>query len=424
MTDMKKRLTNIALSASIAATYMKAKLRQTLVATAGVAFGITVFIFMVSFIQGTNEYTQDVVFQQSPHLRMYNEVQIADQSLLDRRFPNVINQVHHQKPKDILLNLKDVNQVLAELRADPRVQAASGAITTQVFFRLGSSSLNGKINGVDLGREDQLFNLSSKVIEGSYEEVNVKTNSILMGVGLAKRLNVTTGDQILLTTEKGGNFPVIVAGIFKTGLTDIDKQQCYASIKTVQKLLGVPASYLTEIKVKLFDKELAPEMSRQWQARYHYQGSDWKKDNASLLEGDVLRRMIVYGVAGTILLVAGFGIFNILTMMIYEKMKEIAILKATGFSDSDVRGIFLTQALVIGAAGAVMGLVFGFLISYAVSKVPFNSDVMITLDHLPVSFKPVYYITGFTFGILTTALSGYLPSRKAAKMDPISILRG
>lgn len=186
----------------------------------------------------------------------------------------------------------------------------------------------------------------------------------------------------------------------------------------------MPASCLTEIKVKLVDKELATGMSSELKARYGYEGSDWKKDNASLLEGDVLRKMIVYGVAGTILLVAGFGVFNILTMMIYEKMKEIAILKATGFSDADVRGIFLTQALVIGIVGAVMGLVFGFLISYAVSKVPFNSDVMITLDHLPVSFKPVYYITGFTFGILTTALSGYLPSHKAAKMDPISILRG
>lgn len=421
---MKKRLTNIALSASIAATYMRAKLRQTLVATAGVAFGITVFIFMVSFIQGTNEYTQDVVFQQSPHLRLFNEVQIADRSILDKRFPGVMNVVHHQKPKDILLNLKDANQVLEDLAGDPRAQAASGAITTQVFFRLGSSALNGKLNGVNLEKEDQLFNLSGKIIDGSYEEVMVKTNSILMGVGLAKRLNVRTGDQVVVTTEKGGNFAMIVAGIFKTGLTDIDKQQCYGSIKTVQKLLGAPASYLTEIKVKLLDKELAPEMSRELQARYHYQGSDWKKDNASLLEGDVLRKMIVYGVAGTILLVAGFGIFNILTMMIYEKMKEIAILKATGFSDSDVKGIFLTQALVIGATGAVMGLAFGFLISYAVSKVPFNSDVMITLDHLPVSFKPVYYITGFTFGILTTALSGYLPSRKAAKMDPIAILRG
>lgn len=421
---MKKQLSDIALSVSIAVTYMRAKLRQTIVATAGVAFGITVFIFMVSFIQGTNEYTQDVVFQQSPHLRLFHEVQPAERSLLDKRYPGMVNAVSHQKPKDILLNLKDAKQALAELEADPRIITASGAITTQVFFRLGSSSLNGKMNGVQLDQENELFGLSGKLVEGSFREAEIKSNAILLGIGLARKLNVRTGDQIAVTTEKGGSFLMTVAGIFKTGLTEIDKQQCYASLKTVQRLLGVPASYLTEIKVKLVDKEMAAQMSSQLQARYNYQGSDWKKDNASLLEGDVLRKMIVYGVAGTILLVAGFGIFNILTMMIYEKMKEIAILKATGFSDGDVRGIFLTQALVIGAAGAVMGLLFGFLISYAVSKVPFNSDVMITLDHLPVSFKPGYYIAGFTFGILTTALSGYLPSRKAARMDPISILRG
>jgi lipoprotein-releasing system permease protein len=111
-------------------------------------------------------------------------------------------------------------------------------------------------------------------------------------------------------------------------------------------------------------------------------------------------------------------------MMIYEKMKDIAILKAMGFSDSDIRWIFLTQALVIGIAGALLGLVFGFLAAYSLSQMPFESDVMITMDHLPVSFNIVYYITGFTFGILTTALAGFIPSRNAAKLDPIAILRG
>ncbi|NIJ52289.1 ABC transporter permease [Dyadobacter arcticus] len=421
---MKKRLSEIGLASSIAFTYMRAKLKQTIIATAGVTFGITVFIFMVSFIQGTNEYTQDIVFEQSPHLRLYNEVQLNKKNGLDRAYPGMVNVIHHQKPKDILLNLKDANHVLDELKNDSRVLAASGSLSAQVFYRLGSCSLNGKVNGINFESENILFNLSNKIVDGGFEELSTKPNSMLMGVGLAQKLNVKTGDQLRITTERGDSFIITVVGLFKTGLTDIDKQQSYASLKTVQRFLKVPSSYLTEIKVKLHDKELAPKISQEFQRKYACYGSDWKKDNSSLLEGDVLRKMIVYGVAGTILLVAGFGIFNILTMMIYEKMEDIAILKATGFSDTDVRWVFLTQAFVIGTVGAIMGLFFGFLLSYAVSKVPFHSDVMITLDHLPVSFKTIYYITGFTFGILTTSLSGYLPSRKAAMMDPIAILRG
>jgi lipoprotein-releasing system permease protein len=421
---MKKRLREIKLASSIAFTYMQAKLKQTIVATAGVTFGITVFIFMVSFIQGTNDYTQDIVFEQSPHLRLFNEVQLDKKNLLDRAYPDAVNIVHHQKPKDILLNLKDAKQVLNALKNDSRVLAASGSLSTQVFFRLGSSTVNGKVNGINFDNENILFNLRNKIVDGGFEELSTKPNSMLMGVGLAQKLNVKTGDQLQITTERGDSFIITVIGLFKTGLTDIDKLQSYASLKTVQRFLKVPSSYLTEIKVKLHDRDLAPTISNEFQKKYAYYGSDWKKDNSSLLEGEILRKMIVYGVAGTILLVAGFGTFNILTMMIYEKMKDIAILKATGFSDTDVHWVYLTQAFVIGIVGAAMGLIFGFLLSYAVSKIPFHSDVMITLDHLPVSFKTIYYITGFSFGILTTSLSGYLPSRKAARMDPIAILRG
>lgn len=419
-----KLLKDLKLASFIAFTHMRSRLKQSIIATAGVAFGITVFIFMVSFIKGTNNYVQDILFEQSPHLRLYNEVKIADQSLMDKLDTSSINIVHHVKPKDILLNLKDGKEVVKEIRKDVRVQAVSGSISTQVFYRLGSSTINGIVNGIDFEDENRLFHLEDKLVDGSFSELSTKPNSMVMGVGLAQKLNVKTGDKLHVTTEKGDNFLVVVIGLLKTGITEIDKQQSYASIKTVQSFLRVPASYITDIKVKLQDKERAGNLSEEFQKKYSYQGSDWKKDNAALLEGDVLRNMIVFGVAGTILLVAGFGIFNILTMMIYEKMKDIAILKATGFSDKDVRWIFLIQAMVIGFIGSLLGLLFGFLLAYAISKVPFESDVMVSMDHLPVSFESIYYITGFTFGLITTALSGFIPSRKAANVDPISILRG
>lgn len=419
-----KAFKDIKLAASIAFIHMGSRLKQTIIATIGVTFGITVFIFMVSFITGSNQYYQDVAFDQSPHLRLYNEAQIAEKNVLDFVSPQAINIVHHAKPKDILLNLKDGKQVVQEIQKDPRVRAISGSIRTQVFYRFGSSAINGVVNGIEFERENELFSLQEKLVDGSFQELSTLPNSMVMGVGLAKRLNVRTGDRINVTTEHGANYLVTVVGLFKTGLTDIDRQQSYASINTVQRFLGVPASYITDIKIKVHDMEEAPEMSEELQNRYGFHGSDWKTDNAALLEGEVLRNFITYGVSITILLVAGFGIYNILTMMIYEKMKDIAILKAMGFADKDVRWIFLTQALVIGIIGALFGLLFGFLASYGLSQVPFESDVMITLDHLPVSFDISFYIMGFAFGILTTALSGFIPSKKAANVDPIAILRG
>ncbi len=415
---------DIKLAVFIANTHMKAKLKQTIIATAGVAFGITVFIFMVSFIKGTNNYVKDVAFEQSAHLRLYNETVINKNTILDKVYPAQLNYVHHLKPKDIKPNLKNGNQVLQELKEDSRVKSVASSISTQVFYQLGPISINGIVHGINFEDENALFNLESKLVEGSFSELSTKPNSVVMGISLSKKLDVKTGDKISITTENGDSFLVTIVGILKTGISEFDKQQSYVSMKTAQRFMNVPGSYITGIKIKLYDMELAPKLSEELQRKYEYQGSDWKKDNAALLEGDVLRDMIVYGVAGTILLVAGFGIYNILTMMIYEKMKDIAILKAIGFSDGDVRWIFLTQALVIGVVGALFGLIFGFLLSYATSKAPFESDVIVTMDHLPVSFDTIYYITGFTFGIVTTALSGYIPSRKAANVDPITILRG
>ena len=111
-------------------------------------------------------------------------------------------------------------------------------------------------------------------------------------------------------------------------------------------------------------------------------------------------------------------------MLIYEKMNDIAILKATGFSGSDVKRIFIYQALLIGLMGGSIGLLAGFGMSHVIDNAPFETEALPTIKTFPVNFDPWFYIGGGIFAMVTTFFAGYLPARKASKIDPVEILRG
>ena len=143
--------------------------------------------------------------------------------------------------------------------------------------------------------------------------------------------------------------------------------------------------------------------------------------NGQLDAGNELRNIIAIAVSLTILLVAGFGIYNIMNMTVNEKIKEIAILKAMGFAGRDVVQIFLSQSLIIGLLGGLVGMGFGYVVSAVVNHVPFE---IATLTTLPVAFRPIDYIMAISFGLITTFVAGYLPAKKASQVDPVAIIRG
>jgi lipoprotein-releasing system permease protein len=122
--------------------------------------------------------------------------------------------------------------------------------------------------------------------------------------------------------------------------------------------------------------------------------------------------------------VAGFGIYNIMNMNVLNKMKDIAILKATGFAGKDIIAIFLIQSLIIGILGALLGLFIGFCLSTLLSVTPFDAGDFLTIKTFPVIFQVKYYLMGVVFGVITTILAGYFPAKKASRIDPVAILRG
>jgi lipoprotein-releasing system permease protein len=133
-----------------------------------------------------------------------------------------------------------------------------------------------------------------------------------------------------------------------------------------------------------------------------------------------VQKLIGNFVAVSILIVAGFGIYNILNMLIFEKIKDIAILKVIGYTSIDIREIFLLQSLFIGVIGATGGIFLAYIFSYLVSLIPVHLGY---LNHLPMDYSVSFYIYGFVFGILTAIAGTILPARFAGRIDPEKIIR-
>jgi lipoprotein-releasing system permease protein len=232
------------------------------------------------------------------------------------------------------------------------------------------------------------------------------------------------GDVIQVTTSKGERMQLKVVGIFQSGLQDLDKVQSYCSISTTQKMLGVSNNYITDIQVKLKNILDAPAMAIEYQKTYETDAIDIQQANSQFETGSSVRTIISYAVGVTLLVVAGFGIYNILNMMIYEKMDSIAIMKAIGFSGRDVNMIFIFIALSIGVFGGMLGLLTGYGLSNIIDNIPFNTESLPTIKTYPINYNPTFYVIGAVFSIVTTYLAGYFPSRKASKIDPVIIIRG
>jgi len=411
---------------SIARSLLFARLRQTLVAAIGVTFSITMFVTLLSFMTGLNDLLDGLILNRTPHIRLYNEIhpsmhQPVDQSEQYRHGHNFISSI---KPKDDRPEINNVGAITRALKQDSRVLGVAPKIIAQVFYTIGSIDLPGTINGVEVEEEDRLFKFRDYVTAGNFIDLKNVPNSIILGKGAAEKMLADIGDVIQVTTAKGERIQLKVVGYFQSGIQDIDKVQSYASIATTQKLLGESNTYVTDLQVKLKDILDAPKMAKEYSRLFGIDAIDIQTANSQFETGSSVRSLISYAVGVTLLIVAGFGIYNILNMMIYEKMDTIAILKATGFSGRDVNRVFITIALSIGIFGGMLGLIFGFGLSNVIDNIPFNTPALPTIKTFPINYNPKFYLIGSIFSIVTTYLAGYFPSRKASKIDPVVIIRG
>jgi len=406
----------------IAKVHLTSRFRQLLVAVLSVCFGISMYIAMNSFMAGVNNIQTEITFTSMSHIKIYNDLVEDITSIVPKpQDDSTILMVNNAKNiqytegiknadaiKDKLLNLSEINGVALQLNEN-------------VFIRNGVSKASASLSGIETINENELFETAKYIIEGNLSELDRRSDGIILGVGLAQTIGVKTGNTIFLTTSDGISKTFKVIGLLESGSKGTDKTRALISIQTARQLFSKNRSYATDVLVNTYDYNNARAVAKKISALTDYKVESWQEGNDQLVSSSLLRDILAISVSLTILIVAGFGIYNIMNMTVNEKIKEIAILKAMGFNGKDIIEIFLTQSLAIGLIGGFVGLFLGNGIVQILDIVPFK---IASHNTLPVVYNAKDYILAFVFGVVITLIAGYLPSRKASKVDPVEILRG
>ena len=409
----------------IAVVHLVSKKRQTAVAMLGVMFGITVFIFQAGLITGLQQFMLDKIVNNSPHVHLFNEPDKNPPSILSKIY-NEENQmvvVRNQKQKEVDKKIRNSSGIMRLIAKMPGVLGVAPNVATTAIIKAGVKQIPVTISGVEIEQEDALFNIHKDQVAGDIQRLNIINNGIILGKGVADKLGATVDDIITVSTTLS-SIDMKVVSITSTGITTVDENRAMVNLRIAQKLMNRDKLYITDINMKLKDVEKADAMSADLNRLFGLKAQSWKEANANVFSVFKIQNIATYLVITSILIVAGFGIFNILMMMIYEKMTDIAVLKSIGYKNRDIMNIFMIEAVVIGFIGGLLGLAHGFAASWVASKIEVKLAGLVTLDHLNINFDPMFYAAGFAFALVTTALAGYFPALKASRIDPVEIIRG
>ncbi|MFL5765267.1 MAG: ABC transporter permease [Bacteroidia bacterium] len=406
------------INSEISLSYIVTKKKLTMVAALGVTLGLAIFVFMNSMMKGFDRISTQAIFKSVSHIRLYKDDETSTPlpGMADENDTRVIVNPKIVPENNVLVN---PDAIIKLLQRQENVTIVTPQTNVNVFYNNGKSQISGLSSGVEIDGADKMYNIRSTMVEGNLNDLKNVQNGILLGVGIAGKMNVRTGDNISITSSKGVVKVMKIVGLFRTNNSVTDKSKSYINTSAAQQLLLKNSSYITDIDVNIIDFDNAGEYAKKFSRLTGYKAEDWKAANETLMAAAKMRKIIITVISTCILLVAGFGIYNILNMTISQKLNDIAILKAMGFRGNDVIRIFVQQAMIIGLIGITLGLTLATILVNILKHVYVGGDI----GYFPIAFEPTMYLRGMCFGAIITFFAGYIPAKKAADVDPVSIFR-
>lgn len=335
----------------------------------------------------------------------------------------------------------DYRNILEHVENTDGVEAATPFINSQVILRSSLSLSGAVLRGIDPDSADRVIKNLDKVSLKNLKETDQRKSTsitmpaIILGKELAKNLGVMQGDPVYLISPRGmispiGHIPTMkrfrVAGLFESGMYEYDRSLAYIHIKDAQKILRMGDS-VNGIEVRVNDiynaRNIAGRIVKE--LGFQYWARDWMQMNQNLFSALKLEKTVMFIILALIVLVAAFNIASTLIMMVMEKTKDIAILKAMGATNKSIRKIFVFKGIVIGSMGTILGVCLGFILCTVLKYYQFielPGDVYY-ITTLPVKLELLDVVMIASAAMAISFLATLYPARQASKLDPVEAIR-
>ncbi len=337
-------------------------------------------------------------------------------------------------------HMEDYQQTLNKVGSHEGVIAATPFIYTQTMLRSASGVSGAVLRGIDPDSVKDVINVFNDVMPPekharSETDSDNEVPSIVLGKELARRLGVVRHDTVYLISPAGilspiGHVPAMkrfqVSDIFESGMYEYDGSLAFIHLEEAQKILRMEAS-VTGIEVRVQDIYKAGNIAERIVATlgFPYWARDWTQMNQNLFAALKLEKTVMFIILALIILVAAFNIASTLIMMVMEKTRDIAILKAMGATNKSIGKIFVIKGVVIGVIGTFIGVIFGFVLCKLLEKYKFielPGDVYY-ITTLPVRMELLDIVLIASAAVVICFLATLYPARQASKLNPVEAIR-
>lgn len=299
------------------------------------------------------------------------------------------------------------------------VVGVSPVLAGAATFEFKDKNKNVVMQGINVEAHDSVLYINDDIVEGSFRDLEVTPNSVVVGDALAEKLDVEIGDTIDASFPEANPTALKVVGIYNSG-TPQDENIAITSLSTAQDFLDV-SNVVTTILVRGDDRERAQAISEEIDAM-GYPASGWKETNPEIIQTLKLEGTSNYIIMGLVIIIASFGIVSTLFMAVMEKTKEIGMLMAMGVPRRSIMIIFVMESSILGLLGAVLGVTLGAALAIQMGSYDYGMEVMAGISSVPfvVRIQDAAIIVFFTF--LLNLIAGIYPASRASKLKPVEAI--